>query len=42
MTRLILAAAGGLAQALAHNAKVIRQHVPEDLTALPAFPAGLE
>jgi hypothetical protein len=30
------------ALAAAHNAKVIRQHVPEDLTALPAFPAGLE
>jgi hypothetical protein len=23
-------------------AAAIRQHVPEDLTALPAFPAGLE
>ncbi len=25
-----------------HNARVVRQHVPEDFAALPVFPAGLE
>lgn len=30
------------ALATAHNAKVIRQHVPEDFASLPAFPAALE
>jgi N-acyl homoserine lactone hydrolase len=30
------------ALATAHNAKVIRQHVPEDFAGLPVFPAGLE
>lgn len=30
------------ALARAHNARVIRQHVPEDFAALPAFPAHLD